>query len=85
MKADSVIRARIPTSTKDAAVKALDQMGLSISDAIRLLMTKIANDQRLPFTVELPTAETQKAIIELESGKGKAFKNADALFKEFGI
>ncbi|MCP9308674.1 type II toxin-antitoxin system RelB/DinJ family antitoxin [Zymomonas mobilis] len=85
MKADSVVRARIPTSTKGAAVKALDQMGLSISDAIRLLMTKIANEQRFPFSVELPTAETQKAIIELESGKGKAFKNADALFEEFGI
>ncbi|MFT9180351.1 MAG: type II toxin-antitoxin system RelB/DinJ family antitoxin [Zymomonas mobilis] len=85
MKADSVVRARIPTLTKEAAIKTLEQMGLSISDAIRLLMTKIANEQRLPFAVELPTVETQKAIIELESGKGKAFKNADALFEELGI
>ncbi|AHB11051.1 type II toxin-antitoxin system RelB/DinJ family antitoxin [Zymomonas mobilis] len=85
MKADSVVRARIPTLTKEAAIKTLEQMGLSISDAIRLLMTKIANEQRLPFSVELPTVETKKAIIELENGKGKAFKNADALFEDLGI
>ncbi|AVZ26881.1 antitoxin DinJ (plasmid) [Zymomonas mobilis subsp. mobilis ZM4 = ATCC 31821] len=85
MKADSVVRARIPTLTKEAAIKTLEQMGLSISDAIRLLMTKIANEQRLPFSVELPTVETKKAIIELENGKGKTFKNADALFEDLGI
>ncbi|MDX5947802.1 hypothetical protein [Zymomonas mobilis] len=48
-------------------------------------MIKIANKQQLPFPVEIPTAETQKAIIKLKSGKGKAFQNADALFKDLGI
>jgi DNA-damage-inducible protein J len=47
-------------------------MGLSISDAIRLLMLRIAEERRLPFAVKAPNATTRKAIAELESGEGKA-------------
>lgn len=50
-----------------------------------LRIIKIANKQQLPFPVEIPTAETQKAITELETGKGKIFQNSDALFKDLDI
>lgn len=69
--ADTYVRARIDTSTKELASDALEAMGLSVSDAIRLLMIQIAEEKRLPFNVKVPNATTRKAIIELESGKGK--------------
>jgi DNA-damage-inducible protein J len=69
--ADTYVRARIDTRTKELATEALEAMGLSVSDAIRLLMIRIAEEHRLPFTVKVPNATTRKAIKELETGKGK--------------
>jgi DNA-damage-inducible protein J len=83
--ADSVVRARIDAATKKRASAALEAMGLSISDAIRLLMLRIADEQRLPFEVKVPNAVTRRAMAELELGKGKRFDSADALFKDLGI
>jgi len=53
MASDSVVRARIDSRTKEQATIALDAMGLSVSDAIRLLMMRIAQEQRLPFEVKV--------------------------------
>lgn len=79
---DTYVRARIDLRTKKRAAGALEEMGLSISDAIRLLMVRIADERRLPFEVKVPTAKTHKAIVELESGKGKKFKTVDALMAD---
>ena len=57
-------------------------MGLTISDAIRLLMLRIADERRLPFDVKVPNATTRKSIAELESGKGKRFDSVDALITD---
>ena len=72
---DSVVRARIDTATKERAVEALAEMGLSVSDAIRLLLIRVADDRRLPFAVKAPNKVTRDAIAELEAGKGQKFKN----------
>jgi DNA-damage-inducible protein J len=80
--ADTYVRARIDTRTKERAADALEAMGLSISDAIRLLMLRIADERRLPFEVKVPTAATRKAISELEAGKGKQFTSVDALMAD---
>jgi DNA-damage-inducible protein J len=80
--ADTYVRARIDTDTKDRAADALKAMGLSISDAIRLLMMRIADERRLPFEVKAPNATTRKAIAELEGGKGKSFESVDALMAD---
>ena len=85
MTADTVVRARIDIDTKKRAAAALDAMGLSISDAIRLLMLRIAEEQRLPFAVEVPNAESRGAMQELMEGKGRRSKSAAALFKDLGI
>ena len=71
--ADTYVRARIDSATKERATDALAAMGLSISDAIRLLMLRIVDERRLPFEVKAPNATTRKAIAELEAGKGKRF------------
>jgi len=80
--ADTYVRARIDTITKKRASDALEAMGLSISDAIRLLMVRIAHERRLPFEVKAPNATTRKAIAELEAGEGKSFSSVDALMAD---
>jgi DNA-damage-inducible protein J len=70
--ADTYVRARIDTNTKERAADALEAMGLSISDAIRLLMLRIADERRLPFDVKVPNVTTRKAITELEAKRARA-------------
>ena len=57
-------------------------MGLSISDAIRLLMVQIADEQRLPVAVKVPNATTRVAFAELEAGKGQRFADVDGLMAD---
>jgi DNA-damage-inducible protein J len=85
MAADAVVRARIDAETKAKASAALAAMGLSISDAIRLLMLRVADERRLPFEIKAPNAATVQAMDELARGKGKRFEDADALFKDLGL
>jgi DNA-damage-inducible protein J len=77
--ADTYVRARIDTDTKERAADALEAMGLTISDAIRLLMLRVADERRLPFDVKVPNATTRKAIAELEAGNGNRFASVDDL------
>ena len=79
---DTYVRARIDSATKERAADALAAMGLSISDAIRLLMLRVVDERRLPFEVKAPNATMRKAISELEAGKGKRFTNTAALMAD---
>jgi DNA-damage-inducible protein J len=85
MAADTIVRARIDHATKERASAALAAMGLSISDAIRLLMLRIADEKRLPFEVKVPNADSIQAMNELDQRKGKRFANKEALFKGLGL
>ncbi len=85
MSSDSVVRARIDRDTKKRATAVLESLGLSVSDAIRLLMLRIAEEERLPFAVETPNATTASALAELDAGKGKSFDTADELFRDLGL
>lgn len=82
MSADAVVRARIDNETKERAAVALAAMGLSISDAIRLLMTRVADEQRLPFVVKVPNAETRAAMEEARAMARARFVTADELFDD---
>jgi DNA-damage-inducible protein J len=85
MTADAVVRARIPAETKEKAIEALDRMGLSASDLIRLTFFRVAEEGRLPFDVAVPNKTTRKAMAELDAGKGKRSKDLDAFFKDLGV
>ena len=85
MTADAIVKARIDTSTKERAAAALGAMGLSISDAIRLLMLRVADEQRLPFDVEVPNAASRRAMKELEAGKGHTAASVEEMFKKLGM
>ena len=85
MPTDTFVRARINSDVKARAAEALQAMGLSVSDAIRLLLTRVADEKRLPFAVQVPNATTANAMKELEAGKGKRFGSAEDLFDDLGI
>jgi DNA-damage-inducible protein J len=85
MAADAIVRARIDSATKQRAAAALAAMGLSTSDAIRLLMLRVADEQRLPFDIQVPNAESVRAMEQLKQGKGRKFRTAAALFKDLGL
>ena len=55
---------------------------ITISDAIRLLMLRVADERRLPFEVKVPNSRTRKAIVELETGKGKRFSSIGSLMED---
>ena len=85
MKHDTVVRARIDRATKERATAALAATGLSASDAIRLLMQRIAEDKRLPFDVKVPNPATIEAIEELAAGKGQRFETPEDLLANLEI
>ena len=77
-----VVRARINPEIKEKASEYLASIGLTISDLIRITITKTANKQALPFD-EIPNKETELALKESERGVGvhKA-KDIDDLFSQ---
>ncbi|MDB5507519.1 MAG: addiction module antitoxin, RelB/DinJ family [Devosia sp.] len=82
MPANAVVRARIDEKTKEKAAAVLATMGLTVSDAFRLMMVRIANDEALPFSVLVPNAETIAAMEEARRGGLKSFDTVDALFED---
>ena len=82
MSKNTVVRARIDSETKEQASKALRAMGLSLSDAVRLMLIRVAEEKRLPFIVHVPNPTTIGAMNEVEDGRGKRFNTADGLFRD---
>lgn len=85
MSADAVVRARIVSDTKARATEAPQAMGLPVSDAIRLLLLRVADEKRLPFAVQAPNPTTVKAMKELDGGKDKRLGSAEALLRDLDI
>ncbi len=71
MATNAVVRARIDGQIKDEAAVVLAAMGLTVSDAFRLMITKIAREKALPFDPLVPNAETITAMREARGGKLK--------------
>jgi len=82
MAAADVVRARIDPVLKKEATAVLSEMGLSVSDAIRLLFVRLAAEKALPFEVRVPNAKTQAAMREARAGKTRRFDNIDALMTD---
>jgi DNA-damage-inducible protein J len=71
---------------KEEASLVLEAMGLSMSDAIRLLLVRIAKDKALPFEVKVPNATTIATIEAAERGEGVTYcKDAQDMFDRLGI
>lgn len=84
MAANAYVRARIDSSIKDSAALVLDSLGLTTSDVIRIVLTRIARDKALPVELTRPNARTIAAMEEaraIKAGRGEAFGTADELFE----
>ncbi len=81
MASDEVVRARISADLKQEATEVLGKMGLSVSDAIRMMLVRVAAERALPFDVKVPNQVTQAAMDEARAGKGKRFERVDDLMK----
>jgi len=82
MTANAVVRARINGDIKEEASAILAAMGLTPSDAFRILMTRIAREKALPFELLSPNAETIAAMKEARKGKLKSFTSIDDLMAD---
>jgi DNA-damage-inducible protein J len=69
MAENAVIRARIDEATKIEAASVLAAMGLTLSDAFRLMVKRIAADKALPFEPLVPNAETIEAMKAARRGE----------------
>jgi DNA-damage-inducible protein J len=69
MTENSVVRARIDEATKSEAAAVLASMGLSLSDAFRLLLRRVAAEKALPFEPLVPNAETVAAMRAARRGE----------------
>jgi DNA-damage-inducible protein J len=85
MAATTMVHVRIDENIKAQASDTLARMGLSVSDAVRMMLIRVAAENALPFSVQVPNAETQSAMREARSmvmPKTPRLTNAEAMFAE---
>lgn len=67
MAATSMIHVRVNEQIKTQATETLAAMGLSVSDAVRVLLTRVVAEQQLPFALKVPNTETRAAMAEADA------------------
>lgn len=82
MATNAVVRARINQHIKEEASVVLATMGLTVSDAFRIMLTRVAHDKALPFEPLIPNAETIAAMKEARQGGLKTATNIDDLMAD---
>ena len=78
----TVVRARIDEKIREEAAAVLDTIGLTVSDAFRLMMVRIATDKRLPFDPMVPNEETVAAMQAAEREELVTVGDVDGLMAE---
>jgi DNA-damage-inducible protein J len=82
MPTNAVVRARIDEHIKEEASAVLAAMGLTVSDAFRIMLTRVAREKALPFEPLVPNATTIKAMKEARRGGLKSFATVKALMAD---
>jgi len=82
MTENAIVRARIDERIKEEAAVVLQAMGLTVSDAFRMMMTRIAAEKALPFEPLVPNAETIEAMKEARKGRLPRFKSVESLLAD---
>ena len=82
MSENAVVRARIDEKIKSEAATVLATMGLTVSDAFRMLLFRVAREKALPFEPLIPNAETIAAMEEIERGEAKQFDTIEDLMAD---
>ena len=82
MAQTSMLHVRIDDALKAEASLALEAMGMSVSDAVRILLTRVVSDQAFPLELKVPNVETRLAMEEARAimkAKAARFDSVDAL------
>ena len=82
MAANQLVQARIDGAIKAEASAVLAAMGLTVSDAVRLLLTKVAQEKALPFEPWVPNATTIAAMKEAQQGNLPRFASVKGLMDD---
>ena len=85
MAQSSMLHIRVDDEVKTQATEALAAMGLSMSDAVRIFLKRVVNDQAFPLELKVPNDETRAAMEEARAmmkARQARFESADALFDE---
>ena len=83
--ATTMVHVRIDEKVKAKAAKTLSAMGMSVSDAVRMMLVRVAAEKALPFEAKVPNPTSVKAMQATERGKGKKFGSPEKLFEDLGI
>ena len=81
----TMLHVRMDSELKREATQALSAMGLTASEAVRLLFHRIAADQAFPLELKVPNAQTRRAMAEVDEmvkSRGARFASADDMFAE---
>jgi DNA-damage-inducible protein J len=85
MAHSTMLHVRVDEDTKAQASEALAAMGLTVSDAVRILLKRVVNDQAFPLELKVPNAQTRAAMEEARlilQRRSARFKSADALIDD---
>ncbi len=82
MAATEVVRARIDSKLKKKASAVLSGMGLSVSDAIRIMLVRVVAEQALPFEIRTPNRETQEAMQAAQRSEVARFNSVADLMSD---
>lgn len=82
MAANQLVQARIDGAVKEEAAAVLAAMGLTISDAVRLLLFRVAHEKALPFAPLIPNAATVEAMKEARKSGLPQFAGVQALMDD---
>lgn len=82
MATNAVVRARVDEHIKEEASAVLAAMGLTVSDAFRIMLTRIAREKALPFEPLIPNETTIAAMREARAGNLKNFDSVEALIAD---
>ena len=83
MAQSSMLHIRVDDEVKTQATEALAAMGLSMSDAVRIFLKRVVNDQAFPLELKVPNAETRAAMEEARAmmkARQARFESTDTLF-----
>ena len=81
----TMVHVRLDEQLKTQAAETLATMGLTVSDAIRVFLTRVVADQALPFALKAPNSSSQAAIAEAEdiiASHRARFTDPEALLNE---
>ena len=85
MSRSTMLHVRVDDQIKVQATEALAAMGLTVSDAVRILLKRVVNDQAFPLELKVPNAQTRAAIEEaraMAQERAGRFNSAEALIDE---